>query len=253
MTRPLPQAVQPLADVLKATETYLWTTVRIPGVTCRVCVRETEGGADLCSKCRSHIGAAYPTADFVGSLVYAPYFTQTYRLVKHYKGANPGKLPTTFASLLALGARGHLDCFRTLAGSEDTRWAVVPSLKNAGAPQTLRTAALTFAKSERETVLHGVADVFDARAFDPGHFTVPPQELPDSVMLFEDSWVGGGHAQSAAAALKRFGVRKVGILNVARVLDPNWEPTEQFIKTQRPSMGFGPERCPWTDGDCPGL
>lgn len=252
MTRPLPEGVRAVAYALMATEAYLWSTSRIPDVTCEVCVRDTTG-APLCPQCQAHAQATVPLADLVASLVYAPYFTQSYHLVKNYKSDNPGpSLPQKMASLMAVGLRGHLDCYRAISGSRDTTWAVVPSLRRPGQDHPLRRAVLTFARADRETRLTAAPGVADPRALDPAHFGVPTdQQLPDSVILVEDSWVGGGHAQSAASALKLAGVRHVGVFNVARVLDPRWGPTAEFIRHQRAQATFDPTRCPWTDGVCP--
>lgn len=252
MTRALPPGVQPIADTLVASAAYLWSTVRAPGSTCAVCVTPIDGGS-LCSRCHEHSTSPHPVADLVGSLVYAPYQTQSYHLVKHYKGKNPGpSLPSLMASLLAVGLRGHIDCLLSLSNSSDIRWCVVPSTRERHHKQPLRVAVQTFARLNREFELSASSTITDARAFDPSHFIVPPgSQIPDSIVLIEDSWVGGGHAQSAASALKMAGVRHVSIFNAARVLDPRWQTTERFMKERAGRQQFIPTRCPWTYGVCP--
>lgn len=253
MTRSLPDHVQRIADVVRATEAYLWSTSRIPAVTCDVCSTPT-GGTRLCGPCAHHVASRFATADAVGTLIYAPYSTQAYHLVKNYKGDNPGpSLPSKMASLLAIGLQGHLECIQALSGSHDVWWAVVPSTRRPGPQQPLRQAVLTFARPSKEMRLSAVPGLAQPRAFDPSHFVVEPnQPIPDSVILVDDSWVGGGHAQSAACALKLAGVRHVAVFSVARVLDPSWDDTDAFIKSQRSTQAFEPTRCPWTaDGVCP--
>jgi hypothetical protein len=249
MTHRLPPELQPVADGLVANHSYLWRTFRESGVTCRVCARPTA--LDLCEECASHDEATYPTADLVGTYVYAPYGTQTYHVVKGYKGNRPGSTWGTMASLLAVGLRSHRDCLMTLSGSRDMRWAVVPSTSGRDGEHPLMTAVRKFAFPDRETVLEAAQGGSDYRGFDPHHFLPRLTEVPDSLVVIDDTWVGGGHAQSAAAALKLVGVRYVALFAVARALNPNYPPTKAFLGKHVPRR-FAWELRPWTqDGICP--
>ena len=254
MTRELPAKVQPVVDAIAASDAYLWSTLRIPGVTCRVCNTPT-GGGDICGPCKQHGASDHPVADAVGTLIYAEYGTQSYHLVKHYKGDNPGpSLRPKMSSLLAIGLQGHQDCIMEISSSHDMGWAVVPSTRRPGPDQPLRQVVLTFANPGREVRLGVAPTILDPRALDPAHFPLAPgQVLPDSVVVVDDSWASGGHAQSVAAALKLAGVRHVAVFAVARLLDPNWRDTDMFLKSQpRGTRVFEPTRCPWTaDGVCP--
>ena len=252
MTRPLPVEVQAIADHLRTHEGYLWSTIRQQELTCTICVTPT-GGPAICDQCERHRSSPHPKADQTGILIYAPYGEQSYHLVKQYKGQSPGpSLPQKIGSLLALGLRGHRECVMHLADTTDMTWAVVPSTKNLNRAQPLRQQMLTFANPERETRLHPTAEIPDPRAFDPTHFRLDPGEsIPESTILIDDSWVSGGHAQSAASTLKVAGVRHVAIFAVARVLDPSWPPTANFLQTSHQRRTFDPTRCPWTTGTCP--
>lgn len=251
MTRRLPDEVQPAVRALSG-EGYLWSCTRLSGVTCRVCCTPTAGAA-VCTACAAHIASPHPTADIVGTFVYAPFGSQSYHLVKSYKSDNPGPTqPKIMATLLGVGLRGHRDCLMHLSGSSDLRWAVVPSTRRPRPDQPLRTVVLTFANPARETRLAARPGLEDPRAFDPTHFAVPPgQTMSDSVVLIDDSWVRGGHAQSAAAALKLRGVRHVAVFSAARVLAPDWPPTAEFLRARAGDRTFEPARCPWTFGECP--
>ena len=77
------------------------------------------------------------------------------------------------------------------------------------------------------------------------------EPIPEHVVLVDDSWVTGAHAQAVACALKSAGVRQVSIFTVARVLDPRWSANQEFIKMRFAGSGFDWTRCPWTGGDCP--
>ncbi|MCL2092237.1 MAG: hypothetical protein FWH11_13730 [Micrococcales bacterium] len=131
------------------------------------------------------------------------------------------------------------------------RWAVVPSTSGRDGEHPLKKAVREFAFPDRETVLDVARDSTDHRRFDPHHFLPRLTEVPDSLVVIDDSWVAGGHAQSAAAALKLAGVRYVALFVVARALDPRYPSTKTFLDqhTQQP---FAWEPCPWTqDGICP--
>jgi hypothetical protein len=252
VVRSLSPAVQAVADYLIANEGYLWSTIRREGITCLVCTTPIDSGTTRCRPCTEHVESGIPIADQVGSLIYAPYGEQSYHLVKNYKADAPGpNLQDKMASLLAVGLRGHTPCAMALAGAAAAAWAVVPSLKQPDRPQPLRLLVERMAKNPGIRMRAGEL-VGDPRGLVPAHFIVEPdQDVPNFVILIEDSWVSGGHAQSAAAALKLWGVHHVAIFNVARVLDPNWGPTAQFMTQHRSEREFDPLRCPWTHGPCP--
>lgn len=252
MCRSLPTAVQTIADHLIANDGYLWSTFRKEGVTCLVCTTQVSASDRLCRRCLRHRESVTPTADQVGSLIYAPYGEQSYHLVKNYKADAPGpNLQEKMKSLLAIGLRGHTACAMALGDATEASWAVVPSLKRPDRPQPLRLLVDSMAKNQGIRMRAGES-VSGPRALAPGNFVVDPdQNVPDFVLLVDDSWVSGGHAQSAAAALKLWGVRHVAIFIVARVLDPNWEPTTEFMTRHRSQRLFDPHRCPWTSGPCP--
>src|SRR5262249_2257122 len=54
------------------------------------------------------------------------------------------------------------------------------------------------------------------RALDPGRFSAPHSLTGQAVLLLDDTWVSGGTAQSAAAALKRAGAGRGGLAGVGR-------------------------------------
>lgn len=256
MARTLPNAIQQVADHLVANDGYLWSTLRCAGVTCQVCTREVEGGAELCRRCHEHRTSGIPIADQVGTLIYALYGEQSYHLVKNYKADAPGpSLGEKMESLLAVGLPGHAVCAVKIAGvgtDGPAHWAVVPSLSRPDRPQPLRELVSNLA-TRPGIRMQAASSIVDPRALNADHFVVDPDQGPPPpfVFLVEDSWVGGGHAQSAAAALKQWGVSQVAIFTVARVLDPSWPSTAEFIEQQKNERVFDPLRCPWTDGPCP--
>jgi predicted amidophosphoribosyltransferase len=254
MRRDLPPRVARVAElVVELAGAYLRNTMREPGVTCSVCSTPVNPGQRMCPPCRTHENSGIPHADRVASLVYAvEYDTQAYRLVRGYKAVGPGPSQRNLvSSLLAVGLRGHGACEMELAGVTTGHWAVVPSTKRRDRPQPLRELLVDLARPGREITLTPAEGVFNPRELRASNFVVAsPPPLPRHVTLIDDSWVRGGHAQSAAAALKAAGVQDVSIFTVARVLDPTWGPNPDFIK-KRLVYDFDPVRCPWTGGECP--
>lgn len=79
-------------------------------------------------------------------------------------------------------------------------------------------------------------------------------EEPDLIMgrhvlVIDDTWTSGGHAQRAASALRAAGASAVTILVLARWLDPTFGPTGTFI-ADRLNSDYDPARCPLTGVHC---
>lgn len=251
MTRQLPPGVQEIARALAAEAgTYLHSTVREPRVTCSVCAAPVDG-YERCIPCNEHARAGFALADRVGSLIYAVEpDAQAYRVVRNYKAPMSGSnLLNTMRALLALGLRGHFGCAATLAGLATHGWAVVPSTR--GRTKLHELVVGLSQRAEAEVLVSFVGET-GSRELRPGEWRIDAAGyLPAHVLLVDDSWVTGAHAQAVASALRSAGVEQVSIFTVARVLHPHWSANEKFIKTRFTGPGFDWARCPWTGGDCP--
>lgn len=228
---------------------YLRNIIREPQITCRVCALPVDGW-DVCLMCRRNAASEIPLADRVGSLIYAiEYDSQAYRMVSGYKSGRPGRgNADTMRALLALGLRGHAICAMTLSGVQDVRWAVVPSTRRR---PTLRGLVRDLARHPADEIVIDSAEDHAGRELRVDRWLMPEMpEVPDHVLLIDDSWVSGAHAQSLAGKLKLAGVAYVSILTVARVLRPSWDPVGEFIR-DRLSEPFDWRRCPWTGEECP--
>ena len=64
------------------------------------------------------------------------------------------------------------------------------------------------------------------------------------VLLIDDTWTSGGHAESAAAALSARAPRRSALLVLARWLDLRRGRTEEFVRTEL-SLDFDPDICPF--------
>jgi hypothetical protein len=177
-------------------------------------------------------------------------------VMRQYK--DPIPIPSaerTVRLLTALAVRGHRHCPSQLVGVPLTAWAYVPSLPvRHGTVHPLAAILRSLARpGSVEIVLDGVDNPADPRALDPANFTVR-SGVPDGahVLLIEDTWVSGGHAQSAALALRLAGAAHVSLLALARWLWVGWdETTDAWIRSHLAAVDYNPDICPWTQQACP--
>jgi hypothetical protein len=253
MSRALPATVQAVANELESTSgSYLQSTVRKSGLTCDVCGTPVAVSYTRCLHCSSHSGSGHPLADRVGSLIYAiKPDSQSYLLVYNYKTAAAGpSLESQMMALLALGLRGHTECASKLAGARSTAWAVVPSTKERSKLHDLVSRMASPDAREIKIEFSGYSR--PDRFLHPELWRVDVSgDRPEHVLLVDDSWVTGSHAQGVASALKTAGVSQVSVFTVANVLDPAWGPNPGFIKDRLAPPAFDKSRCPWTGGNCP--
>ncbi|MGB6617852.1 MAG: hypothetical protein WBE95_27500, partial [Trebonia sp.] len=66
-----------------------------------------------------------------------------------------------------------------------------------------------------------------------GWLTVGGAVAGADVLLVDDTWVSGASAQSAAAALKAGGARRVALVVIGRHVDPADPRSAEFLRTLR--------------------
>ena len=231
---------------------YLRNTLHIPGTTCQMCAKPVAG-YQFCLKCEGYTGRA-DTADLVGSMIYGWDGSQSGRLMYGYKSAAPGPSHRQILrSLILLGLRGHRGCADVLVGGRPaTHWAAVPSLRRVGWAHPFRELLTQVIKTGAEINIVAAQTIRTPRDLTPTNFEVR-SAIPDGVhvMVFDDTWTSGGHAQSVAAALKRAGAQTVSILTVARWLDLGETLSKRFHREHVRDRPYDPCACPWTGGHCP--
>lgn len=245
---------QRLVDSLVARAAgYLRNPIRESSVTCATCCTPVEG-FERCYPCQQH--RQHPgCADLVAPVTYAVSGTQSAYVMRGYKADPSIQEHRQIVSLLAaLSLILHADCAAALLGSAITHWAVVPSLSGRVGPHPLREIVSRFAPgAEFSLTAAPAASVRTPRGVIPENFQTFGQLPSDShVLLLDDTWTRGGHAQSSALALRGAGAEHVSILVVARWLNPSFGGTGAFIR-DRLVRDFDPIQCPWTAGACPPL
>jgi hypothetical protein len=68
------------------------------------------------------------------------------------------------------------------------------------------------------------------RTFDPAKFAAATQLKGQSILLIDDTWTTGSTAQSAAAALKAAGAKRVAAVVIGRHLNREWHENDRRIR-----------------------
>jgi predicted amidophosphoribosyltransferase len=228
---------------------YLRNPVRQERVTCAVCTTPVAG-YELCFQCNRH--RAYDgLADAVAFLTYAVAGQQSGYVMRGYKAQRPvNEHVAIVVMLILLALSRHAQCPGALAGAPVTHWATVPSLRTKPGEHPLHRI-LSHAALGAEVHLAPVANVQHPRDVNPEHFSADDR-LPQGshVLLIDDTWTGGGHAQSAVLALRRAGATHVSLLVVARWIKEDYGDNARFLRDLA-GQDYDPEICPWTGGSCP--
>lgn len=228
---------------------YLRNPLRVDRVTCAVCTTPVAG-YQRCLPCngrRSRPGLA----DAVAFLTYAVAGQQSGYVMRGYKAPRPlEEHRTVVALLLLLALSKHGQCPGALAGTAVTHWATVPSLPAKPGEHPLHAIVSKIAPWP-EIPLAGAASAPQPRALNPDHFRAHGQLLPgDNVLLVDDAWASGGHAQSAVLALRTVGAAHVSLLVVARWIKEEYGDNATLLRSLA-DRDYDPEVCPWTGSNCP--
>lgn len=234
-------------------------TVHRRGKTCAVCRGPLLNSKPLvCSRCRdAQQTYGSRAADRLGSVIYGGKGLASGDLMHRYKESQAHDGDVLLVTALAALAFRHHACVGSLAKMPPQHWATVPSLRRIGTEHPLRTILLQLLGQKTEIQVAAVLSAHrgsdsQRREINPEfHDVVTPVPHGSHVLLIDDTWVSGGHAQSVAIALKDAGAQQVSVLAIARWVDlqkpyPRW--TYNNIIEPEP---FAMDICPWTGRDCP--
>jgi hypothetical protein len=187
-------------------------------------------------------------------MVYAQKGTQTYRAMYGYKAPQPQSVHVdVVSSILALSILGHTDCdLKLTEHAAAFRWTTVPSTRDPAREHPLHAlVSRLFAPGYELPVSTAPGAVKDGTVR-PENCEVLGQIAREThVVVIDDSWVRGGSAQSVAVAVRNAGAASVSILAIARVLDPTWGQTAEFLHQGKLAADFDYTICPWTGSECP--
>lgn len=240
----------PLAVLRAVAGGYLRNPVRAQRVTCADCLTPVSPAYKRCFACDGHRDRAGLTGP-IAFLTYAIAGQESGHLMRGYKARRPvAEHRQVVGLLLRIALAGHATCAATLAGRPVTHWATIPSLPARPAEHPLRGLVLGHAPGT-EVTLRAAARAEQPRAVNPGHFTCGDSlDAEAHVVLIDDTWTSGGHARSAALALRQAGAARISALIVARWLTDDYQGTRQFLADLR-KRDYDPTMCPWTSARCP--
>jgi predicted amidophosphoribosyltransferase len=181
---------------------------------CRICRGTVPTDVRVCYPCRRALTASrWQVADAVSFISLAPKGGALAGDLWRYKSGDPAAAVAAQLRLLALLWRfltAHERCLAAAAGTAAFRTvcAVPSTLERRAHPlvELLRDVLPATGERYRELLAPSETD----------ELFVPRAPVAGSVLLVDDTWTTGRHAQAAAAALKRAGADVVGTLAVGR-------------------------------------
>ena len=197
-------------------------------------------GSGICATCHCFIDPAYTrcykcshipdSLDLVVPITYSEDLGQMHTALARYKRA-PSPQARDFAGvrLLAILWRFldlHEHCLTNTLGivSFDVVTNVPSSTPTRDTRNRLRTVIRACKPIRRryERLLLPTQNASDTREFDPDRYQPQRSLAGQNVLLIDDTWASGVHAQSAAYALKQAGADKIGMVVIGRHVNPNW-------------------------------
>ncbi|WP_300611310.1 hypothetical protein [Trebonia sp.] len=214
-------------------------------LTCRTCRGPVAPGFARCYQCDlANSQAGGLLADVVVPVGYAVKGGQLAADLRRYKSGRDGASAAAarLASLLSAFLQGHGDCVWRAAGmsAPPAAAAVVPS--GQGRPGTHPLLGIVRACVDLPIVAltTGPPGTARSRGVSIGWLRAAGRLATDGVLLVDDCWVSGGSAQSAAAALKLAGARRVALVVLGRHVDPGDPRSAELVRALRSS----PPACP---------
>lgn len=224
--------------IVDTSSAFLHNVRWVPDLTCGICAGALTG-YPTCYPC-AHDNAL----DLLGFITYARDGQQSGRTMYTYKGPTPGPNFSRVNELLTYAAVAHWDC---VGRHLPTGWTTVPSLNGRQGLHPLDQIAGRFMGTVSKVAVAPAVTIASPRDYHPENFKIVGH-VPEHVIVFDDTWVSGGHAQSLAGALKRAGAQYVTVLCVARWLDPSRGNTAAII--DQLTQDFDPDVCPYSGQYC---
>lgn len=223
-------------SVVEAAATYAKAMRNIvpagPGV-CEICHTFINEDFARCYPCSSHPSHL----DVVVPITYSDHLGQIHQVLRDYKDGVAQVqryVMPRLASILWLFLERHEACVAEAAGTRGSSFDCVATVPSSTPKSDERRGNLRWivgtgcdpTSGRFERVLRPTGRVPPNRDFNPDRYEpVSPVDGQD-VLLIDDTWTTGGHAQSAGAALKAGGAGAVGLVVIGRHVRRSWEPVK---------------------------
>lgn len=232
-------------------ENHLLPVLPVAAGVCPVCHTSVAGGYPQCYQCSLH-SALSATADSVGFTALAVKTEQLARDLWVYKnGAERTRLLPRIglAAVLWRSLALHERCLAAAAGiTEFCVVTTVPSTSGRAEEPVERLAQMVGATHSRyRRLLAANPRVPPSRDPRDDRYLAVDSVAGASVLLLDDTWTTGAHAQSAAAALRAAGAVAVGVWVVGRHFnreqaDDHGEAAQAYYRRAR-EIGWDWDRC----------
>lgn len=204
-----------------------------PGI-CRVCWGFIDPGFDTCYKC----GHQPDSLDAMVPITYSEHLGQIHLALRNYKDGGSSAIrrhdAIRLAAILWRFLSEHETCVARAAGAGHFDLVTVVPSSSPERDKHSAFAGLTGwvepIKSRLQRTLEPTGEV-EGREFAVNRFKATADLSGASVLLLDDTWATGGHAQSAAHALVTAGAQKVALVVIGRHIRPEYEPISDSGKT----------------------
>lgn len=198
-----------------------------PGI-CAICKTFIEAGWRVCYPCNNEPDAL----DAVVPITYSEHYGQMHDALRGYKDGVPQV--RQYANLRLNGilwrfAAAHESCVVRATGVDAFDVVTtVPSTDPArddarGHLRKIIEACDPLAGRYQRLLLSTGEVPVGQRGYDERRFAAHWDLVGANVLLIDDTWAGGGHAQSAAGVLKTAGASAVGLIVIGRHVRPEWK------------------------------
>lgn len=238
-------------DVAAPYANYLVRVPRVAIDVCEVCHSLVDPQYARCYQCSQASRQLPHTADVVSFVSLAPNTGQmatelyTYKRIDIHENLRRARqigLAAVLWKWLAL----HEHCMARHVGAE--RFDLITTVPStSGRPGTHPlddlVSKVVVGSGDRYVPLLALgASAAAHRGFAVDRFAVSAAPTGRTVLIIDDTWTTGAHAQSAAAALKAAGARGVGILAIGRWMNIGWKNTSEWLHQHR-GAGWDWNRC----------
>lgn len=194
---------------------------------CRVCWGFIDPDYETCYRCDSQLDSL----DAVVPITYSEHLGQMHLALRNYKDGSTAGIrrhdAIRLAAILWRFLRDHERCVARAAGVDAFDLVtIVPSSspeRNKHSAFAELTSWIEPIKLRLQRTLEPTGKV-EGREFDADRFRSIADPSGKAVLLLDDTWATGDHAQSAAYALTAAGAQKVALVVIGRHVRRDFEP-----------------------------